>query len=401
MPEEQHMPKAIPDGLTKQHVLLALQDLDEGIDHGFKQPIHYELVHDGKRYPPKAVVGVAFRHLTGSILPPEEFSGGEATGQANSVLRSLGFTVERKQPHCNVFITSRGFALPTSSDELAGWVWFNMWQRRLWPYRALEVGDTLFWYDSPAQAIVWKTTVSDVDRFEYENKNQVRQRFQERFGDDPINDPYFVDASDHGYCLAYKVTPVEQLNLPKPGDYKFPQGGWLRCSDAEAQTWLSQLLSENPDGSYTPQLWNSATKANDEGYFEPSTLEDERERKLREIVQRRGQPEFRNKLIAAYDGRCAVTGCDAVSALEAAHITPYLGPESNHVSNGLLLRADIHTLLDLDLVGIDPESLRMVVAEQLRETCYEELDGQELILPDDAALAPNKEALQQRWERFQ
>ncbi len=29
-------------------------------------------------------------------MPPEEFSGGEAPGQANYVLRELGFTVERK-----------------------------------------------------------------------------------------------------------------------------------------------------------------------------------------------------------------------------------------------------------------------------------------------------------------
>lgn len=32
--------------------------------------------------------------------------------------------------------------------------------------------------------------------------------------------------------------------------------------------------------------------------------------------------------------------------LEAAHVTPYLGPETNDITNGLLLRADLHTLLD-------------------------------------------------------
>jgi len=42
------------------------------------------------------VVGLAFRHLTGRILQPEDFSGGEVPGQANFVLRELGFTVERK-----------------------------------------------------------------------------------------------------------------------------------------------------------------------------------------------------------------------------------------------------------------------------------------------------------------
>lgn len=157
----------------------------------------------------------------------------------------------------------------------------------------------------------------------------------------------------------------------------------------------------SPDGSYASQLRKSATKADEDGYFEPASLEDEREHKLTEIVQRRGQPGFRSKLIAAYNGCCAVTGCDVVSALEAAHIKPYLGPASNHVSNGLLLRADIHTLFDLNLIGINPESLQVVLAEHLRETYYETLDAQELIVPDDAAQVPSRDALQQRWTMFQ
>jgi hypothetical protein len=49
-----------------------------------------------KRYPPKAIVGLACRYFLGRILLPEEFSGGEAPGQANFVLRKLGFTVVKK-----------------------------------------------------------------------------------------------------------------------------------------------------------------------------------------------------------------------------------------------------------------------------------------------------------------
>lgn len=90
------MPQSIPRGLTRDHVLRALADLDAGVGHPFGAPTGYELVHDGKRYPPKAVIGLAYRHLSGSLLRPEEFSGGEAPGQANYVLRELGFMVERK-----------------------------------------------------------------------------------------------------------------------------------------------------------------------------------------------------------------------------------------------------------------------------------------------------------------
>src|SRR3954468_2842830 len=90
------MPQAIPKGRTRQDVLQALADLDAGVEHPFGPPTGYELVHEGRRYPPKAVIGLACRSLLGRILRPEVFSGGEAPGQANHVLRALGFTVEGK-----------------------------------------------------------------------------------------------------------------------------------------------------------------------------------------------------------------------------------------------------------------------------------------------------------------
>jgi hypothetical protein len=90
------VPQSIPSGLTKEHVLRALADLDAGASHPFGRPTGYELAHEGKRYAPKAVVGLACVHLLGRVLQPHEFSGGEAPGQANYVLRHLGFTVVRK-----------------------------------------------------------------------------------------------------------------------------------------------------------------------------------------------------------------------------------------------------------------------------------------------------------------
>jgi len=109
-------------------------------------------------------------------------------------------------------------------------------------------------------------------------------------------------------------------------------------------------------------------------------------------------PDFRNKLIAAFCGRCAITECDA--ALEAAHIVPYTGPQSNHVTNGLLLRADIHTLFDLDLIGINPESLIISVAAAITSTMYTDLEGQKLVLPANSSEGPNHEALAQHWKGF-
>ena len=59
------MPQSIPKGLTTEHVLKALADLDTGAEHPFGSPTGYELVHGGHRYPPKAVIGLAFRHHHG------------------------------------------------------------------------------------------------------------------------------------------------------------------------------------------------------------------------------------------------------------------------------------------------------------------------------------------------
>jgi hypothetical protein len=396
------MPKSIPEGLTQHHVLSALTDLDAGIDAPFGPSTGYELVHDGKRYAPKAVIGFAAKHLTGKMLAHGKFSGGEAPGQANHVLRALGFNVVAKDSVAKSgFITSRGYALPTSPDEMGASLWFNMWQRRLWPYKELGEGDTLYWYDTKEQAIVWRSRVAKVERFEYANKGEVVKRFKRSFGVDDSYDPYFDKAKDQGYCLAYKVHSLDRLDVPKPAEFRFPMDGWLRCSDDKATDWLRSLsASKSADGPSARELARTATQIAETDYFSPASLTDERKKKLREIVERRGQPDFRKKLIAAYSGRCAVTGCDAEAALEAAHIVPYTGPKSNHVTNGLLLRADIHTLFDLDLIGIDPKSMAICVALGLKATVYAEFDGQKLLLPANDTDIPNQGALATRWGRF-
>jgi hypothetical protein len=86
------MPQSIPRRLKPEHVLKALADFDTGTEHPFATPTSYELDHDRKRYPPKAVIGLASRHAFGRLLSPDEFSDGEAPGQANLVLGRFGFT---------------------------------------------------------------------------------------------------------------------------------------------------------------------------------------------------------------------------------------------------------------------------------------------------------------------
>ncbi|MDZ4723882.1 MAG: HNH endonuclease [candidate division Zixibacteria bacterium] len=127
--------------------------------------------------------------------------------------------------------------------------------------------------------------------------------------------------------------------------------------------------------------------------FNPDSHEDARQRVDRSIAIRRGQAEFRSLLLRAYNSSCAITGCDAVEALEAAHIMPYKGVEWNHITNGLLLRADIHVLFDLALMAIDPDSLCVVLASSLRNSSYAEIEGSRITSPKDPLALPSQAAL--------
>lgn len=104
-------------------------------------------------------------------------------------------------------------------------------------------------------------------------------------------------------------------------------------------------------------------------------IKDARDRTIAAITLRRGQSKFRKTLFEAYQGRCAITGCDADAALEAGHIIPYDGKHTNTLENGILLRADIHILFDLNLIKIDTTRMAVIVASELENTTYAELNG--------------------------
>jgi hypothetical protein len=114
----------------------------------------------------------------------------------------------------------------------------------------------------------------------------------------------------------------------------------------------------------------------------PADDYDARMRAIRQIVARQGQSAFRADVMAAYRGRCAVTGCDVPAALEAAHLLPYRGPESNTVAN------------------FDPSTRRVVLSKQLAGTHYEALSGTSLATPGEQSQRPSQDALERAWLTF-
>jgi len=127
--------------------------------------------------------------------------------------------------------------------------------------------------------------------------------------------------------------------------------------------------------------------------FDPENLEDGRKKIAREINVRQGQPKFRKDLLKAYNYQCAISGCEIQSILEAAHILPYKGKDTNHVQNGILLRADLHTLFDLQLISIDSETYTIGIDDSLKDSEYQIYNGKKLNLPKEIGSQPSKEAL--------
>ncbi|WP_194725447.1 HNH endonuclease [Noviherbaspirillum malthae] len=127
--------------------------------------------------------------------------------------------------------------------------------------------------------------------------------------------------------------------------------------------------------------------------FNPENIEDARQRIMSAIVRRQGQGKFRATVLSAYSNRCAISGCDLPDALEAAHIFRYLGPETNLVTNGLLLRSDLHTLYDLGLIAIDPATMKVVIAPRLQSSVYTDFAGKTVRVPNMPEEHPSHAAL--------
>lgn len=175
---------------------------------------------------------------------------------------------------------------------------------------------------------------------------------------------------------------------------------WLNDAQLKEIGWLNhkENLAVLPEKQLALETTTPSTVANQiEDFnripFDPTNIQDDREKVTVSIVQRQGQPEFRQMLIKAYNGQCAITETNAEQALEAAHIIQYKGKESNHISNGLLLRADIHTLFDLGLISVNTETMTVTISSKLANTTYNDLQGRHLFLPEYITNRPSIDAL--------
>lgn len=167
------------------------------------------------------------------------------------------------------------------------------------------------------------------------------------------------------YRGATKGDPEIGCNILN-GPFFFDEKEWIPVPES----WAPNIVrgrtfdTEEADGL---RLWNAISERL-HGRSVPANTSEEPARYGVEYLAhaRLGQGAFRVLVTEAYERRCAITGERTLPVLEAAHIKPYSESGPHLISNGLLLRSDLHILFDDGYVTVT-EDLKIEVSKRIRE----------------------------------
>jgi putative restriction endonuclease len=351
------MSQSIPAGLTYDHVVQAIADLDRGVEAPFGTPTGYELIFNGKRYAPKAVIGLACRSLIGRILRSDEFSGGEAPGQANNILRLLGFDVigigPKSIPEDQVKIQrEREYRLELwrKLHEIGG-------PTGVAPQKLRELGvyggAQGIWVDKERTSQITKSgdgiTVSvlhtgssyaddlseDCIVYHYPRTRRPSSRDLSEINATKAASTYSIPFFVISY--AAKNSNVRDVHL-----------GWVESWDDQSRTFLITFGETAPE-SQTDELLDDS----------PFALIGTDQPIKREVNSRSGQQRFKFKVFKRYTAKCAVCGLSMQELLDAAHVCPKTARGIDDPRNGLVLCANHHRAFDAGLFAIEPSGMKI------------------------------------------
>ena len=180
----------------------------------------------------------------------------------------------------------------------------------------------------------------------------------------------------------------------------WPEDLWIPTPPSfQLQTVVGKGYSTDTQEGLT--LWSAVQERLAVTPHAPTTESDDRYGAPVLMRQRLGQGAFRLAVTDGYQRRCVVSGEKTLPILDAAHIRSYGDGGAHDVSNGLLLRTDIHRLFDLGYVTVT-ERRRFAVSERLKADFdngvhYYAMQGREIAAPLPGFAAPSDGAL--GWHR--
>lgn len=142
---------------------------------------------------------------------------------------------------------------------------------------------------------------------------------------------------------------------------------------------------------------------------DPSDMTEEQRLYAERVVrQRLHQPEFRARVLTAYQERCAVCVLKKVPLLDAAHITADSADDGLPVvTNGLTLCKIHHAAYDENILGISPDYVVHINDDVLAEVDgpmlnygLQKMNQRELWVPGRGRDQPDRERLATRFDAF-
>lgn len=121
----------IPKNIKKEHLEKAIEEIDkDGIRKGRHSSI-YDLIHNGKSYPPKLVLSIANRYANGTELDANDFGGGKDT-PAFELMKTEGFEIVLKNDPIISLIEKykKRIAETELKDEIYKWELVNEYRGR-------------------------------------------------------------------------------------------------------------------------------------------------------------------------------------------------------------------------------------------------------------------------------
>lgn len=205
----------------------------------------------------------------------------------------------------------------------------------------------------------------------------------------------------------YRRVPIPPHENPNIGcimlaePFFWPKESWIPCPD-DFKLNTVQGKSYESESGVGRELWSAVSERIQHqkptslapGTAALAAVESNGYGKPQIVLPRLGQGLFRILVTDAYQRRCAITSERTLAALEAAHIKPYTIVQRHEISNGLLMRSDLHRLFDDGYLTIVER--RVVASKRIREEFengkdYHKLEGTQLREPTETWAKPSIE----------
>ena len=357
----------IPEGLTDEHFKLAAAEIERDGVPGHRKSVYYDLVLNGRKYPPKYVISIATRYATGKEYPSEDFNAVEAKiyfenrdykitdRRFESVQKALYKILPEKKlrKNClNIFSESIICADESGSHKWGLHIQENKIRLLVGSMIVFTIQDEKIWI------ALDRNYLESEDDFEEVLNDSPNWRW------DADDYPEYTRVPSRNGYYSPNEKNFELWNTIKNAHFEFVRNV---ANKFESLQTRSQKKHEPELLRIIEDIVGRSLPAPDHDSVDEQYLAEKNEEELKQLSitdterealskSRIGQGKFRTHLKIFWKNCCAVTGCSTVDILKASHIKPWRDSENHErldYYNGLLLTPNLDAVFDSGLISFD------------------------------------------------